>query len=203
MIIFHYQKALSLNFKNISLKILQYSQEHICAGITFSLDSLFCSIADVQCRNFSEILIFIFIWFCMKLFPRALVSLLYKNLIFALLTYYFMIGNIVVQSWLIWATLHIASDLLFHQKFPFLSSDIKNVPKWKIFFQNTFQKCSHSWIFFKIGVLINFPIFTTKYLCWSLFNKVRHSGLQRYQKRDPNTGVFLWITKCFITAFLW
>ena len=34
---------------------------------------------------------------------------------------------------------------------------------WRMFLQNSFQKCGCS----KIGVLISFPIFTRKYLCWS------------------------------------
>ena len=35
-----------------------------------------------------------------------------------------MIGNIFVQSWVIWATFHTASD---HQKFPLVGYDLKNV----------------------------------------------------------------------------
>ena len=33
----------------------------------------------------------------------------------------------------------------------------------------TFNRCSCSQMFFKIGVLKNFAIFTWKHLCWSLF----------------------------------
>ena len=35
--------------------------------------------------------------------------------------------------------------------------------------QNSCLRCSRSQMFFKIGVLKNFVIFTGKYLCWSLF----------------------------------
>ena len=54
---------------------------------------------------------------------------------------------------------------LFHQKFPLLSYDLRNDHT------NNFQKCrsSCSHMFFKIGVLINLPIFTGKYLYWSHF----------------------------------
>ena len=35
--------------------------------------------------------------------------------------------------------------------------------------QNSCLRCSRSQMFFKIGVLKNFVIFTGKYLCWSFF----------------------------------
>ena len=38
----------------------------------------------------------------------------------------------------------------------------------KTFSKNTFQQCSRSLMFFKIGLLINFPIFARKYLRWNL-----------------------------------
>ena len=41
--------------------------------------------------------------------------------------------------------------------------------------------CSRQQIFFKIGVLKNFAIFTEKHLCWSLF----------LIKADSNTGILL------------
>ena len=56
---------------------------------------------------------------------------------------------------------------------------------------------SRSQMFFKIGVLKNFVIFTGKDLCWSLFfinlqNKVLiQNKLLIKLKRDSNTGVFL------------
>ena len=68
------------------------------------------------------------------------------ELVFLLLTWYFLIGNIFVQSWLIWGTFHTETD---YQKFPLLAYDLKNI------LQNIFQKCrsSRSQMFFKIGVL--------------------------------------------------
>ena len=66
-------------------------------------------------------------WFAKKyflLFPIAVVSPLRKSSVFFLFTWYFMIGNILVQAWLIWPTFHTASD---HQKFLFLGYDLKKV----------------------------------------------------------------------------
>ena len=66
-------------------------------------------------------------WFAKKyflLFPIAVVSPLCKSSVFSLFTWYFMIGNILVQAWLIWPTFHTASD---HQKFLFLGYDLKKV----------------------------------------------------------------------------
>ena len=45
-------------------------------------------------------------------------------------------------------------------------------------------------VFFKRGVLQNFPIFTVKHLCWSLFLLKRDWNLFLL-KGDSNTGVFL------------
>ena len=48
-------------------------------------------------------------------------------------------------------------------------------------------------VFYKKRVFKNFAKFTETQLCQSLFfNKVAGSGLQFYQKRDSDTGVFLW-----------
>ena len=53
-------------------------------------------------------------------------------------------------------------------------------------------RSSCSEMFCKIGVLKNFAKFTEKHLCQSLFfNKDSGLGLQRYEKRDSGTGVFL------------
>ena len=53
-------------------------------------------------------------------------------------------------------------------------------------------------MFFKTGVLRNFPIFTGKHLCWSLF-LIKLQALQTATllKRDFNTSVFLWILRNF------
>ena len=68
------------------------------------------------------------------------------ELVFLFLAWYFLIGNIFVQSWLIWGNFHTATD---YQKFSLLGCDLKNV------LQNTSQKCrsSRSQMLFKIGVL--------------------------------------------------
>ena len=44
---------------------------------------------------------------------------------------------------------------------------------------------------FKIGVLKHFSIFTEKYMCYSLFNKVAGLRPATLLKRDSKTGVFL------------
>ena len=55
-------------------------------------------------------------------------------------------------------------------------------------------RSSHRRCTVKKGVLTNFAKSTGKYLFQSLFfNKVAGLGLQLYWKRDPGTGVFLWI----------
>ena len=47
-------------------------------------------------------------------------------------------------------------------------------------------------MFFKIGVLKNFVIFTGKRLCWSFFlTKLQALRPATLLKRDSNTGVFL------------
>ena len=74
----------------------------------------------------------------------------------------FTIGNIFVQSWLIWATFLTTGEHFFHQKFPLLSSDLKNVLT-KDFpvqpFANVLQ----------IRCYCKFPDNNKKYLFWSLF----------------------------------
>ena len=59
--------------------------------------------------------------------------------------------------------LHRRWPFLFHQKFPLLSSDLKNV------LRNIFQKCSGLQMFFKEGVIINFLIFTRNICVWVTF----------------------------------
>ena len=53
-------------------------------------------------------------------------------------------------------------------------------------------------MFFKIGALRNFAIFTGKYLCWSLF-LIKFQALRPaiLFKRDFNIGVFMWISRHF------
>ena len=62
-----------------------------------------------------------------------------------------------------------------------------------MFSQNIFQKCqsNRSQMFFKTDALINFPIFTRKYLCWSNFFKtVRGLKARNFDKRETPTQVF-------------
>ena len=54
-------------------------------------------------------------------------------------------------------------------------------------------RSSHPELFCKKGVLRNSAKLTGKYLCQShIFNKVAGWGMQLYQKRDSDTGAFLW-----------
>ena len=112
-----------------------------------------------------------------ELFPQLCVM---YELVFSLLTWYILIGNIFLQSRLIWATSHIATD---YQKFPLLVYYLKNV------LQNTFQKCksSRSLMLFKIGVL--------KLHAW------RPAAL--LEKKPQHTCFPVNITKFLRTAFLW
>ena len=143
--------------------------------------------------------ILFFIRFFMKPFPIAVVLLLYKNLIFFL------------RIWSPYVVLYyrkhfysILTDLsklshTSHQQFLLLSSDLI----WKMFSQNTFQQCSRSLMFFKIGLLIHFPIFTRKYLCWSLFLIKLHAWWPAtLLKNRPLHRCFpVNITKCLRMAF--
>ena len=57
-------------------------------------------------------------------------------------------------------------------------------------------------IFFKIGVLKNFTIFTGKQLCWSLFLvKLQGWRPMTLLKRDSNTDVFSEYCKIFKNSF--
>ena len=56
------------------------------------------------------------------------------------------------------------------------------------------KRCRSSRVqmFFKLGVLADFAIFTGKHLCWSLFLiKLKVFRAVILLKRDSNTGVFL------------
>ena len=60
-------------------------------------------------------------------------------------------------------------------------------------------RSNRSQMFFKIGALTNFTIFTRKHLCWSLFLiKWQTWPSASLLKRDSNTGVFLWILRNFL-----
>ena len=63
---------------------------------------------------------------------------------------------------------------------------------YKTEFSFNFSRSSRPQMFFKIGVLKYFAMFTGKHLCWSRFLIM----LQAFRpktllKRDSNTGVFL------------
>ena len=61
------------------------------------------------------------------------------------------------------------------------------------------SRSSSSQMFFKIGILNNFTIFTGKHLYWSLFLlKLQALRPTTLFKRDSNTGVFLWILRNFV-----
>ena len=74
-----------------------------------------------------------------------------------------MIGNIFIQSWLIWATFHTTGEHCFHQKFPLLSSDLKNVYT-KDFPMHLFANV------LQIRCYCKFPDNHKKYVLESLFN---------------------------------
>ena len=73
-----------------------------------------------------------------------------------------MIGNIFVQSWLIWTTFHTMREHFFHQKFLLLSSTLKNVLT-KDFPMQQFANV------LQIRCYCKFPDNHKKYLFWSLF----------------------------------
>ena len=125
-------------------------------------------------------------------FPIPVVLPLHKKLIFSLLTYYFIIANIFVQSWIIWATWHTAS----HQKFFLLSSGLKFVltkhfPKMQPFANVLQSRCFYKFpdIHKKISVLE------------SLFNKV--TGLMACTFLKKETPVQVFSCKYYKIAFLW
>ena len=73
-----------------------------------------------------------------------------------------MIWNIFFQSWLIWATFHTTGEHFFRQKFPLLSSDLKNLLA-KDFPMQPFANV------LQIRCYCKFPDNHKKYLFWRLF----------------------------------
>ena len=73
-----------------------------------------------------------------------------------------------------------------------------------MFLQNALQKCTHSQMFFKIGVLINFLIFKRKYLCWSLFLIKLQDwwSATLLKKRSQHRCFPVSITKCLRSFFI-
>ena len=94
------------------------SQSIFSMNIFFLWINLFCSIAHDWCPIFLKLWYWCaekyFLLSPAKLFPVTEVSLIW----------YFLIGNIFVQSWLIWATFHTTND---YQKFLLLGYDLKNI----------------------------------------------------------------------------
>ena len=102
-------------------------------------------------------------------------------------------------------------SFLFHQESPLLSYNLKNFLT-KQFPKMQTAKCFQ--MFFIIGVLVNFPIFTRKCLCWSPFliqleawrpatsikkipqHKCFSVNITKFLRK-----VFLW--NSFFIAFLW
>ena len=135
---------------------------------------------------------FAFCWTLHESFSNSYGFGLCKNLVFSILTKCFMIGNIFVQSWLIGAK-HL---FLFHKIKQWM---------WRMLLPNSFQKCRSSRsqmfsrssllkMFCKNAVLRDFPKFTRKDLCQSLFiTKVAGQARQLYLKRDPVSWCFLLI----------
>ena len=102
--------------------------------------------------KFSQILILcaekyflLLIRFYVRLSPIAMVSLLGKNLILSILL-------------VLYDRKHFCS--VFH--FCLIKSFLCEVMIWRMFLQNSFQRSSRLQMFFKVGVLMNFPIFIRK-----------------------------------------
>ena len=74
-----------------------------------------------------------------------------------------------------------------------------------LYFRDRMSRSSSLQLFFKIGVVKNFAIFTGKYLHGSFFLiKLPAFRVATLPKRDSSTGVFLWILQeLFRTAFLY
>ena len=112
--------------------------------------------------------------------------------------------NIFYPHLVLYDRKHFCSILTDLSNLLFLFHKIKQW-MWRMFLPNSFQKCrsSRSQMFFrssrpemfcKKAVLRDFPKFTRKHLCQSLFiTKVAGQGRQLYLKRDPVSWCFLWI----------
>ena len=114
--------------------------------------------------------------------------------------------NIFYPHLVLYDRKHFCSILTDLSNLLFLFHKIKQW-MWRMFLPNSFQKCrsSRSQMFFrssrpemfcKKAVLRDFPKFTRKHLCQSLFiTKVAGQGQQLYLKRDPVSWCFLWILR--------
>ena len=155
------------------------------------LMSRFPEILTLVCKKIS-----VFYSILNETFSSSCGYALYRNLSFSLLTLYFYISNIFVQSWLFEQVILLCSKLAKVPLAKFWSE--------KMLSQNTLQKCSCS-LFFKISAFINFPKFTRKYLCWSPFViKPQVWWPSTLLRKGPHHSCFpVNITKCLTVAFLW
>ena len=111
-----------------------------------------------------------------------------------------MTGSILVQSWLIWVNFHTKGDHFFHQKFPLLSSDLKNVPT-KVF---PMQPSANV---LQIRCYCKFSDNRKKYLCWGLFLIHALTKLQDWwpatllRKRPQHKRFAVNVLKCLKKTF--
>ena len=120
--------------------------------------------------------------------------------------------NIFYPHLVLYDRKHFCSILTDLSNLLFLFHKIKQW-MWRMFLPNSFQKCrsSRSQMFFrssrpemfcKKAVLRDFPKFTRKHLCQSLFiTKVAGQGRQLYLKRDPGTGISCEFCEIWKNAF--
>ena len=81
----------------------------------------------------------------------------------------------------------------FYQGVPWRSGNCKMKIRSKRVCDMIIVRSSRSQMFFRLGVLKNFAIFTEKQLCWSLF-LIKTWRPATLLKRDSNTGVFKFLT---------
>ena len=75
------------------------------------------------------------------------------------------VASLITETWAITPAILIKKDLTYYGLF---YEEFRWCKGISCFYQKQMQR-QHSQMFFKIGVLKNFAIFTGKYLCWSLF----------------------------------
>ena len=88
-------------------------------------------------------------------------------------------------------------EIRFHNKFRMIIFHDQKTLSWNF-------KSSRSQMFFKIGALKNFAMFTGKRLCWIyFFIKLQGWGPAILLKRDSNTCVLLLILRNFEEHLFW
>ena len=95
-----------------------------------------------------------------------------------------------------------------YSSYTLFTGDLLNECLWKINqgSQKSILFCSYrssrSEMFFKVGILKNFAIFTGEHLCWSLFNKVAGLNACNFLKKRLQCKCFpVNIAKFFKTSF--